>query len=54
MNVHLDERAIPDGFEAANLAGRDGENVPPSATLQTSLRSRPILRGLHCARCDTR
>jgi len=28
MNVDLDERAIPDGFEAVNLAGLDDENVP--------------------------
>src|SRR5215472_7157738 len=27
MNVHLDERAIPDGFEAVNLTGLDDENV---------------------------
>jgi hypothetical protein len=33
MNVHLDERAIPDGFEAVNLAGLDDENVP-SATFK--------------------
>src|SRR5690242_96201 len=33
MNVHLDERAIPDGLEAVNLAGLDDENVP-SATLK--------------------
>jgi hypothetical protein len=28
MNVHLNQRAIPDGFEAVNLAGLDDENVP--------------------------
>jgi len=33
MNVHLDERAIPNGFEAVNLAGLDDENVP-SATFK--------------------
>jgi len=33
MNVHLDERAIPDDFEAVNLAGLDDENVP-SATFK--------------------
>jgi hypothetical protein len=33
MNVHLDERAIPGGFEAVNLAGLDDENVP-SATFK--------------------
>src|SRR5579871_2882077 len=33
MNVHLDERAIPDGFEAVNLARFDNENVS-SATFK--------------------
>src|SRR5690349_17822638 len=33
MNVHLDERAIPDSFEAVTLAGLDDENVP-SATFK--------------------
>jgi hypothetical protein len=35
MNVHLDERAIPDDFEAVNLTGLDNENVP-SATFKVS------------------
>jgi len=34
MNVHLDERAIPNGFEAVNLASLDDENVP-SATFKS-------------------
>jgi hypothetical protein len=33
MNVHLHERAIPDDFEAVNLARLDDENVP-SATFK--------------------
>jgi hypothetical protein len=33
MNVHVEERAIPDDFEAVNLAGLDDENVP-SATFK--------------------
>ena len=33
MNVHLDERAIPDDFEAVNLTGLDDENVS-SATFK--------------------
>src|ERR1700740_2534432 len=31
MNVHLDQRAIADGFEAVNLAGLDDEDVPGAA-----------------------
>jgi len=34
MNVHLDQRGIPDGFEAVNLASLDDENVP-SATFKS-------------------
>jgi len=37
MNVHLDERAIPDGFEAVNLAGLDDENVPSSTFKRLSV-----------------
>jgi hypothetical protein len=31
MNVHLDQRAIPDDFEAVNLPGLDDENVSSAA-----------------------
>jgi hypothetical protein len=33
MNVDLDQRAVPDNFEAVNLAGLNDENVP-SATFK--------------------
>jgi hypothetical protein len=38
MNVHLDERAIPDDFEAVNLAGLDDENVPSATFKRLSVR----------------
>ena len=37
MNVHLDQRAIPEGFEAVNLAGLDDENVPGAAFKRLSI-----------------
>src|SRR5215472_549864 len=37
MNVHLDQRAIPDGFEAVNLAGFNHENVPRAAFKRLSV-----------------
>jgi len=40
MNVHLDKRAIPDDFEAVNLARLDDENVP-SATFKRLSVHRP-------------
>jgi hypothetical protein len=44
MNVHLDERAIPDDFEAVNLAGLDDENIP-SATFRY-IHDYGVARGL--------
>jgi len=37
MNVHLDQRAIPGGFEAVNLTGLDDENVPRAAFKRLSV-----------------
>jgi hypothetical protein len=39
VNVHLDEWAIPDDFEAVNLAGLDDENVPSATFKRLSVHS---------------
>jgi hypothetical protein len=39
VNVHLDEWAIPDDFEAVNLAGLDDENVHSATFKRLSVHS---------------